>query len=68
MKKLKVGWTHWFRRVLCISLLSAWAASGAEPTAFELIKDGNRYLGEQSKNKVREVRSDKSVAGLTPSI
>lgn len=68
MKNLKVGWTHWFRGVLCISLLSAWAASGAEPTAFELIKDGNRYLGEQSKNKVLEIRSDKSVAGLTPSI
>jgi hypothetical protein len=68
MMNLKVGRTHWFRGVLCLSLLGAWVASGVEPTAFELIKEGNRYLGEQSKDKVLEIRSDKSVAGLTPSI
>jgi hypothetical protein len=43
-------------------------ARGAEPTAFDLIKEGNRSLGEQSKDKVLEIRSDKSVAGLTPNI
>ncbi|MGO8928596.1 MAG: hypothetical protein ACLQU3_17140 [Limisphaerales bacterium] len=68
MMNLKVGRPHWFRGVLCLSLLSAWVASGAEPTAFELIKEGNRYLGEQSKDKVLGIRSDKSVASLTPSI
>ena len=53
---------------LCFSLLSAWVAGGAEPTAFELVKEGNHYLGEQSKDKVLEIRSDKSLAGLTPAI
>jgi hypothetical protein len=68
MKKLKVGWTYWFGGVLCFSLLGAWAAGGAEPTALELIKEGNRSLGEQSKDKVLGIHSDKSIAGLTPNI
>jgi hypothetical protein len=68
MFNLKVSSTHWSRGVLCVSLLSAWVASGAEPTALELIKEGNRYLGEQSKDKVLSIHSDKSVAGLTPNI
>ncbi|MGD0261452.1 MAG: hypothetical protein ABSD29_16680 [Verrucomicrobiota bacterium] len=68
MKSLKVRWTLWLRGVLCFSLLGAWVAGGAEPTAFELIKEGNRSLGEQSKDKVLEIHSDKSVASLTPNI
>lgn len=39
-----------------------------EPTAFDLIKEGNRYIGEQSKNKVVQIRSEKSVGTLTPSV
>ena len=43
-------------------------ARGAEVTALELIKEGNRYVGEQSKDKVVQIRSEKSVGGLTPNI
>src|SRR6266567_9438105 len=43
-------------------------AGGSEMTAFELIKEGNRYVGEQSKDKVVQIRSEKSVGGLTPNI
>ena len=68
MKIPKFHRTQWLHGALCISLLSAWAASGAEPTAFELIKVGNRSLGEQSKDKVLDIHSDKSIAGLTPAI
>jgi hypothetical protein len=68
MMNLKVSWTRWFRGVLCFSLLSAWVAGGAEPTAFELIKEGNRSLGEQSKDKVLGIHSEKSVASLTPNV
>jgi hypothetical protein len=68
MMNLKVSWTHWFGGVLCFSLLSAWAASGAEPTAFELVKEGNRAIGEQSKDKVLGIHSEKSVASLTPNV
>ena len=44
------------------------AASADEPTAFALIKEGNRYVGEQSKDKIVQIRSEKSVGSLTPSI
>jgi len=43
-------------------------ARAAEPTAFDLIKEGNRYVGEQSKDKVMQIRSEKSVGSLTPTI
>lgn len=44
------------------------SASAAEPTAFSLIKEGDRYVGEQAKDKVVQIRSDKSVGTLTPNI
>lgn len=37
-----------------------------ETTALELIREGNRYVGEQFKDKVVMIRSEKSVATLTP--
>lgn len=43
-------------------------AALAETTALDLIKEGNRYVGEQSKDKVVEILSEKSVADLTPKI
>src|SRR5476651_2066327 len=43
-------------------------AFAAEPTAFDLVKLGNDYVGVQSKDKIVEVRSEKSVASLTPNI
>ncbi|MCI0538123.1 MAG: hypothetical protein L0Z50_23195 [Verrucomicrobiales bacterium] len=48
----------------------AWCYSvrAAEQTAFALIKEGNRYVGEQAKDKVVQIRSDKSIGGLEPAI
>jgi hypothetical protein len=43
-------------------------ARAAIPTAFELVKEGDRYVGEQSKDKVVQIRSDKSVGSLTPNV
>ena len=43
-------------------------AAAGEPTAFDLAKEGNRYVGEQSKDKVVQIRSDKSVGTLTPAV
>jgi hypothetical protein len=43
-------------------------ANASEPTAFELIKEGNRHVGETAKDKVVQIRSEKSVAGVTPNI
>lgn len=60
-------------RLKCLGMLSAFvvlevAARGSEPTAFDLIKEANRYVGEQSKDKVVQIRSEKSVGSLTPNI
>ena len=44
------------------------AAKASEPTAFDLIKEGNRYVGEQSKDKIVQIRSEKSVGTLVPNI
>ena len=53
--------------VLCLSgLLSLTAA--ADPTAYQLVKLANQYVGIQSKDKVVQIRSEKSLASLTPVI
>jgi len=44
------------------------ALGADEMTAYQLIKEGNRYVGEESKDKVVQIRSERSVAGLTPII
>jgi len=43
-------------------------ASAAEPTALSLIKDANEYVGKDVRDQVVQIRSEKSVAGLTPNI
>jgi hypothetical protein len=66
--KTKAATTQpWVCAILfCLVVLSQAAAKDA--TAFQLAKEGNRYLGEQSKDKVVQIRSDKSIGGLTPDI
>ena len=49
---------------LVFGLLSA--AAAAEMTAFELIKEGNEYVGKHAKDKVVQIRTEKSVGSLTP--
>lgn len=43
-------------------------AGAGDPTAFEMAKMGNQYVGVQSKDKVVQIRSEKSVGSLTPNI
>src|SRR2546426_160013 len=39
------------------------------PSAFKLVEEGNRYVGEQAKDKVVQIRSERSSQGvLTPSV
>jgi hypothetical protein len=38
----------------------------AGPTAFQLAKQGNQYVGVQSKDKVLQIYSEKSTTGLVP--
>ena len=50
-------------------LISAQAARGApNPTAFQLVKEGDRFVGEQSKGKVIQIQSEKSVGSLMPNV
>src|SRR5688572_33339082 len=44
------------------------AASADQSTAFDLIKEGNRHVGEDAKDKVSQIRSEKSVGSLVPNI
>jgi hypothetical protein len=49
-------------------LATATAAQAVEPTAFALVKAGDYYIGEQSKDKVVQIRSERSAGTLTPNI
>lgn len=40
----------------------------AEPTAFELAKVGDKYVGEPSKDKIVQIRSDRSAGTLIPNV
>ena len=44
------------------------AAFASELTAFQLIKEGNRHLGEEARDRVVQIRSEKSIGSLTPNI
>jgi hypothetical protein len=68
---MKITTTVLNRQLLCAALaafgLSQTTFAG-EPTAFDLIKEGNRYVGEDVKDKVLQIRSEKSIGSLTPNI
>ena len=40
----------------------------AEKTAFELVKEGNQYVGKDVADKVNQIRSEKSQGSLVPSV
>ena len=54
--------------VLTFSTASSKADAPAEATAFTLIKEGNRHVGEEAKDRVVQIRSEKSIGSLTPNI
>ena len=66
IRKIDVG----FKLAVLGLMLSGLAhpLAAAEPTALSLIKEGNRYVGEDVKDQVVQIRSDKSVGGLTPNV
>jgi hypothetical protein len=66
---MKIAWIKYSVKTLAILAGSvvAFAAQAAEPTAFELIKEGNRFVGEDAKDKVVQIRSVKSIGSLSPS-
>ncbi len=47
--------------VLLFTVVAGFNAVASQPSAFDLIQKGDRYVGEQSKDKVVQIRSEKSV-------
>lgn len=62
---LKVG-----RWALCLFAASALVpgVQARDATAFGLIKEGNRYVGEPAKDKIVQIRSEKSIGTTVPNI
>jgi hypothetical protein len=51
----------------CIAFLTG-VAQAATPTAFDLAKKGDQYVGSEAKGRVIQIRSEKSIASTTPNI
>lgn len=62
---------HQFSRILAglalFTICGFLTASVMDRTAFELVKEGNKYVIEQSHDKVVRIRSEKSARGTIPS-
>ena len=50
------------------AILLQGAAGAADATAFELFKKGDQYVGSEAKGRLVGIKSDKSIATLTPTI
>lgn len=57
-----------FLATVAIALGIGLSAQAGELTAYQLIKEGNRYVGEDCKDKVVQIRSEKSIGTMTPTI
>jgi len=66
--KMKLSGGKWLAALLLAGGLSQIRCLAAEPTAFELIKEGNRHVGEEAKGRVVQIRSEKSIGTLMPNI
>jgi hypothetical protein len=59
----------WTGSLLVVSsLLFAAPLLAAEATALSLVKEGNRHVGEEAKDRVVQIRSEKSINTLVPNI
>jgi len=66
--KMKLSGGQWLAALLLAGGLSQIVSLAADPTAFELIKEGNRHVGEEAKGRVVQIRSEKSIGTLMPNI
>ena len=48
--------------------LFQWAAGAADLTALELFKKGDQIVGSEAEGRLIEIRSEKSIASITPGI
>jgi hypothetical protein len=68
---MKTIWFPFLRTSVVLGALACGLASrafAADPTAFALVKEGNRHVGEETKDRVVQIRSEKSTGTLVPNI
>jgi len=65
---MKILIRSWMGLVIVGACLSVASVQADEKTAYALIKEGNRHVGEDAKDKVVQIRSEKSLGSLTPNI
>ena len=68
MRKIHTNLHRKLLAAVLIALGVGLSARAGEMTAYQLVKEGNRYVGEDSKDKVVQIRSEKSVGTLTPNV
>jgi hypothetical protein len=68
MKSMKTVISRKFFLATFIACSLVRLAVAGEPTALELIKLGNDYVGKDARDKVVQIRSEKSIGSLTPTI
>ncbi|HEY0456355.1 MAG TPA: hypothetical protein VGE41_08260 [Verrucomicrobiae bacterium] len=66
--KINARLSHSFSLIVFGILAISRAALASEPTAFELIKEGNDHVGRDARGRVVQIRSEKSVGTLVPNI
>jgi hypothetical protein len=49
-------------------LFAGMGVRAEEPTAYDLIRSGDQFVGVQSKDQVVQIRSEKSIGSLVPNI
>ena len=65
MKRMILGR---FGRMAMVAALFCSAALAGEKTAFELAKEADKHVGEDAKGKVVQIRSEKSIGSMVPTI
>lgn len=66
--RIRIAPSLWTAAGILAAVATNSGAQAAEPTAFDLVKQANRYVGEQSKDRLVQIRSEKSDGTLTPNI
>jgi len=57
-----------FLLTAALLLVAGFTVRAGEPTAYDLIRSGDQFVGVQSKDKVVQIRSEKSIGSLIPNI
>jgi hypothetical protein len=65
--KMKIRHGIWLGALVLAGVLTQ-GTNAAETTAFQLAKEGNRYVSDEAKDKIVQIRSDKSVNSMVPII